>query len=703
MKNATQSIKTFCSCTFIFFFFSNLWAQSKVWTGQAADGKWETATNWNGNTVPTETDEVVLDNSQLSGNYMVSLPNTLVTVKTIRISPSRGNQIELVLPTTNDLVPGLVATGSDYGLIIDAGGIFRNSSGATSGTTVDISDSVRINNEGKFIQNTQRPHASNVEVLSRMPGTEMGIFEFDVPGTKGYTLSISNRYFGTLIFKGEASTANVKTYTGTGKGTLVVRGDLRIGAGVAVNIKLTTENGNIFVYGDFIQEGGVLNLANGQVNSVFSIKGNMIQLPESLITRSIHGYPSIELNGLAQQTVKMEGTIADSIVFRINNPNGAALQAPLSIPYRLELVKGNLITTKENLLSLGSGCSLSADSSSSNQSFIDGPLRKELSKETDYFLFPVGKAGQLHWLELKNAIGNFTAEYIDQDARGISTNYGTGIHHISPKGYWEIEANPNPSALAQVELSFPFVSGTGVTDMASLRASQLFSNIWIDRKNMASTGSAGAAGSVISEMISDFHPGINHFVLASSVSDQNPLPILLLGFTANRMDEATTLNWEISEAIDLDGFEILAGTEANQLKRMAWVGGTTNKTQYEFVDTNPLQSIRYYQLRLAEKSGHSILSKIVSVRNFNGNRPWIFVQPNLVEQSAELVIDSKEDQSFQLNIISMDGRIVRKTNLKVVKGRNTLTIDLERLSSGMYLISAIDSRGEKVVVRFMKK
>ena len=701
MKNATQLIKTFycCSCILLLFI-SNLLAQSKTWTGLAGDGKWETPTNWNANTVPTETDEVVLDNSQLSGSYMVSLPSSLVTVRTIRISPSSGNQIELVLPITNLLVPGLVATGPSYGLVIDAGGIFRNSSGATSGTTVDISDSIRINNEGKFIQNTKRPHASIVQVLSSMPGTEKGIFEFDVPGTQGYTLSITNRIYGTLIFNGVASTGDVKTYTGTGKGTLMVRGDLRIGVGVAVNMGLNSEKENIFVNGDFIQEGGVLNLASGTVKSIFVVKGNIFQSTGSIITRSLHGYPSIQLNGSSQQTVRMEGTIADSIPFRINNPSGAVLQAALSIPYRLELMKGNLLTSKENLLSLKSGCSLLVDSSS-NQSFIDGPFHKELLKETDHFLFPVGKAGQLHWLELKNAIGNFTVEYIDQDARGLSNDYGSGIHHISPKGYWEIEASP--SAFAQVELSFPDVLGTGVTDMASLRTSQLSSNSWIDRKNMATTGSAGASGSVLSEMINDFHPGINHFVLASSSADQNPLPILLLGFSANRIDDVNKLNWEISEAVDLEGFEILAGNETNKLKGMAWVSGSANKTQYEFIDTNPLQSIRYYQLRVAEKTGHSILSKIVSVRNLNGNRPWIFVQPNLVEQSAELVIESKEDQSFQLNIFSIDGKIVRKTNLNALKGRNILSIDLERLSSGMYLIYAIGSHGEKAVVRFMKK
>ncbi|PWJ42106.1 hypothetical protein BC781_103356 [Sediminitomix flava] len=47
------------------------------WDGDAGDGLWNTATNWSGDAIPTSTDNVVLDNSLVAGNYNVSIPSAV--------------------------------------------------------------------------------------------------------------------------------------------------------------------------------------------------------------------------------------------------------------------------------------------------------------------------------------------------------------------------------------------------------------------------------------------------------------------------------------------------------------------------------------------------------------------------------------------------------------------------------------------------
>src|ERR1044071_629596 len=66
-------------------------AATKTWDGGGGDGLWNTAANWDNDTLPATTDEVVLDNSSVAGTYTVTLPSgaTAVTIKKLTRSEER--------------------------------------------------------------------------------------------------------------------------------------------------------------------------------------------------------------------------------------------------------------------------------------------------------------------------------------------------------------------------------------------------------------------------------------------------------------------------------------------------------------------------------------------------------------------------------------------------------------------------------------
>jgi hypothetical protein len=222
------------------------------WDGGGGDGFWNTPANWTGDIIPGATDDVLLDHSIFPGNYIVMLPSgaNAVSVRTLSISPSATQNIEVRLPVTNTAIPAFTATGSVYGLVIGDGGIFRNSSGASVGTPVDVSDSIKIHNGGLFIHNTSRAHAGNVAVLSRSPGTEQGSFEFDVPGGAGYTVSIAGRVYGSLILSAVAA-GGTKSYISTGATAVNINGQFRLKPGANYSLNF---NGGFIIHGDFIHE-----------------------------------------------------------------------------------------------------------------------------------------------------------------------------------------------------------------------------------------------------------------------------------------------------------------------------------------------------------------------------------------------------------------------------------------------------------------
>src|SRR5688500_11279348 len=75
------------------------------WDGGAFSNQWNNALNWTSNTVPSALDDVVLDNSFITGSYTVVLPPMAAQARTITIRPSAGQTIELTLPPTNHATP----------------------------------------------------------------------------------------------------------------------------------------------------------------------------------------------------------------------------------------------------------------------------------------------------------------------------------------------------------------------------------------------------------------------------------------------------------------------------------------------------------------------------------------------------------------------------------------------------------------------
>lgn len=224
----------------------------KFWDGGAGTQEWSDAANWQPDGVPLASDDVVLSHQWLSGDYTVKLPTgaSSVSIQTLLIDPSQG-KIVLELPTTNTANPGLSLSGASTALIIRSGGIFINASGASAGGGLLLAGSLSIYNGGKYIHRTARSNAAIIDKLVQSAGTEKGIFEFDVPGTAGYTVSLTGNTFGSLSFRAVTAGA-VKSYSGSGSGTLTIRGDLLVDSNTQVTSTLTADlvlAGNLTVHG----------------------------------------------------------------------------------------------------------------------------------------------------------------------------------------------------------------------------------------------------------------------------------------------------------------------------------------------------------------------------------------------------------------------------------------------------------------------
>src|SRR5690606_33984511 len=172
----------------------------------------------------------------------------------------------------------------------------------------------------------------------------------------------------------------------------------------------------------------------------------------------------------------------------------------------------------------------------------------------------------------------------------------TTLHHISHCEYWTIDRSagtPN----ARVTLSWDTPESCEVTAgaLTELRVARWTGTNWDDRGNGGTTGNA-TAGTVSSAAVETvFSP----WTLAS-VTENNPLPVELLLFTATPGAGQVDLAWSTASERNNAYFTVERSTDAlhfSPLLQVAGAGNSQGLLHYTAADLAPLAGMSYYRLR----------------------------------------------------------------------------------------------------------
>ncbi|QNE38748.1 hypothetical protein F1C16_03850 [Hymenobacter sp. NBH84] len=172
--------------------------QTVRWDGGAGTNYWFDAANWSNDAVPTTATDVVLDHTFVTAGYKVLLQSTTTTVATVEpavsiqslvVNPGGGEAISFEIPVLNTNGSALRlarSTANEVALAIYNKGTVTNSTGNSNssgaGLTVEGSNpTVYIYNGGTYQHYTNRGHATVVENIAPVTGTEAGRWNFVFP------------------------------------------------------------------------------------------------------------------------------------------------------------------------------------------------------------------------------------------------------------------------------------------------------------------------------------------------------------------------------------------------------------------------------------------------------------------------------------------------------------------------------------------
>ncbi|MGB3005835.1 MAG: LamG-like jellyroll fold domain-containing protein, partial [Chitinophagaceae bacterium] len=171
------------------------------------------------------------------------------------------------------------------------------------------------------------------------------------------------------------------------------------------------------------------------------------------------------------------------------------------------------------------------------------------------------------------------------------------------------------------------------------------------------------------------------------------LPVSLLSFQAQKVNATTAkLNWQTATEINNKGFEIQRSFDGNYFVNVGFVNGAGNSDvlkEYSTTDKPGKTGRVYYRLKQIDLDGNSKLSQIVSI--IFDKQGLIKVYPNPAQQQ---VIIEGVDQYSRVQLLDAAGKLIKE---QLNNSQYLLTLNLEGLKSGMYLLRLINGNDNQTI------
>jgi hypothetical protein len=168
----------------------------------------------------------------------------------------------------------------------------------------------------------------------------------------------------------------------------------------------------------------------------------------------------------------------------------------------------------------------------------------------------------------------------------------------------------------------------------------------------------------------------------SMLASEAALPVTLVDFSAATEGNLVTLNWKVTDQIEMSKYVVEHGTDGKTFRA---IGETPaiDTAFYSLTHYDPARGINYYRLKSIETDADFAYSKVIAV-NLSNMEDMVFY-PNPATNKLQVKVRSDLiNQPGTITIFTADGKRILSKDIGNLKDREN--IDVSNLNAGIYLI-----------------
>ena len=167
-----------------------------------------------------------------------------------------------------------------------------------------------------------------------------------------------------------------------------------------------------------------------------------------------------------------------------------------------------------------------------------------------------------------------------------------------------------------------------------------------------------------------------------------PLPVELLSQNITQVEEKVLLEWSTATELNNSHFEIMRSSDGKAFETIGEVRGNGNTTEisdYEFIDENPITE-NYYKIVQYDFDGIATAFDILQLNINKGTD----LKPIIYSDGTQLILkhSAKKNSDYQVCIINASGQVLHTESINLNEGENQVFVNpSEKLPIGLYFIS----------------
>jgi hypothetical protein len=172
------------------------------------------------------------------------------------------------------------------------------------------------------------------------------------------------------------------------------------------------------------------------------------------------------------------------------------------------------------------------------------------------------------------------------------------------------------------------------------------------------------------------------FFFTNSGSGGGILPLTLVSFYSSQQNQEIILYWRTENEENINSFEIESKNGNSDWQALEMVPSMAAKSggySYTFSDHTKMNADRYYRLKIIERDGKYVYSKVLLITS--GQTGTLSVSPTLVSGSMNVILPASGPA--RVSIFNTSGQLVKT----LIAGNKVFNIDVSGLSRGAYFLS----------------
>jgi hypothetical protein len=291
----------------------------------------------------------------------------------------------------------------------------------------------------------------------------------------------------------------------------------------------------------------------------------------------------------------------------------------------------------------------------------------------------------------------------------LKANYGS--NNEKPVGItsrlareWKL-VNTNFADNFSIEVEWDSIGNVSLSDLRLLVDDDGdFSNATV---YSSANGLTFAFGSIIVKGISTSMIPLNStkYITIGSASASTPLPVQLIYFNGELMEDNVLLSWQTASEINNEKFIVEKSFDANnwfQIAEVKGAGNSANVLNYSFFDDALILGTQYYRLTQIDFDGTKETFKAIDVSKIATAPFEIKVFPNPMNEEVKVSFFADKQGYSRFRIYAESGQEMYFGLVGTLQGENSFSFNTSHFAEGIYVFKIEKENGVVSTVKVVK-